>query len=363
MNKQQKIEDIDQNFRAQEINNKKYHFLNMAEKPFELAGFAWFDKEKEFCRLPAQMISKESPLNDGAKALSWCSSGAMVRFKTDSHAIALKAELRNNGIMVHMPLSGQSGFDLYLKSGKGLSFHRNIRPSAEKPDFVEGVFDESLDGKMHEYVIYLPLYNGIKTVEIGFAPGAKLLAPSPFKYPAPILFYGSSITQGGCASRPGNAYSHFLTRWLDANMINLGFSGSGRGETVMAECIASLKLSAFVMDYDHNAPNPEHLGKTHEVFFRTIRKKQPELPIVLMSKCDFDTGNLEINSKRREIIKRTYTNAIKAGDKHVYFVDGEKLFGKTDRDACTVDGCHPNDIGFLRMAETVFPVLNKALGN
>lgn len=361
MNKNSKIEDIDQNFRAQEINNRKYHFLKIAEKPFELDGLAWFDEEKEFCRLPARVISKESPLNDGAKGLSWCTSGAMVRFRTNSHAIAVKAELRNKNIMAHMPLSGQSGFDLYLKTARGLSFHRNIRPSSEKPDFVEGAFDENLGSEMHDCVIYLPLYNGIKTMEIGFAPGAKVHAPAPFRHPAPVLFYGSSITQGGCASRPGNAYSHFLTRWLDANMINLGFSGSGRGELVIAECIASLKLSAFVMDYDHNAPNPEHLEKTHEAFFRTIRDKQPELPIVIMTKCDFDTGNHEINSKRREIIKRTYSNAVKAGDKNVYFVDGENLFGKTDRDACTVDGCHPNDIGFLRMAETVLPVLKKAL--
>jgi hypothetical protein len=361
MKKIQRIEDIDQNFRAQELNSKKYHFFKITEKPFELDGFAWFEKDKEFCRLPSQLISKESPLNDGAKGLSWCTSGAMIRFKTNSLDIAIKAELRDKGIMAHMPLSGQSGFDLYLKTDKGLSFHGNIRPSSGKPDAVEGVFAENLDGEMHEYVIYLPLYNGIETMEIGLAPHTELKAPSPFKHPEPILFYGSSITQGGCASRPGNAYSHFLTRWLDANMINLGFSGCGRGEVVMAECIASLKLSAFVMDYDHNAPNPEHLEKTHEIFFQTIRRKQPELPIVIMTKCDFDTGDIAINSKRREIIKRTYSNAVKAGDRKVYFIDGEKMFGKTDRDACTVDGCHPNDIGFLRMAETILPVLEKAL--
>lgn len=360
MNKSQKIEDIDQNFRAQELNSRKYHFFNITEKPFELDGFAWFDREKEFCRLPAQIISKESPLNDGAKGLSWCSSGAMVRFRTNAHSIALKAELRNNVIMAHMPLSGQSGFDLYFKTGKGSSFHRNIRPPSEKPDFVEGVFDENLGSEMHECVIYLPLYNGIKTMEIGLTPGAKVHAPAPLRHPDPVLFYGSSITQGGCASRPGNAYSHFLTRWIDANMINLGFSGSGCGEIVMAECIASLKLSAFIMDYDHNAPTLEHLEETHELFFRAIRGKQPELPIVILSKCDFDS-NMEISSKRREIIRRTYSNAVKDGDRNVYFIDGETLFGKTDRDACTVDSCHPNDIGFLRMAETILPVLEKAL--
>ncbi len=360
MNKNKKIEDIDQNFRAQELNSKKYHFFKITEKPFELDGFAWFDKEKEFCRLPAKIISKESSLNDGAKGLSWCTSGAMIRFKTNSSDIAIRAELRDKGIMDHMPLSGQSGFDLYFRTDKGLSFHRNIRPSSATPDFVEGVFAENLDGEMRECVIYLPLYNGIKTMEIGLAPGTKVKAPSMLKHQDPILFYGSSITQGGCASRPGNAYTHFLTRWLDANMINLGFSGCGRGEIEMAECIASLKLSAFVMDYDHNAPNPEHLEKTHEIFFRTIREKHPHLPIVIASKCDFD-NNVEINSKRREIIKRTYSNAVKAGDRKVYFVDGEKMFGQTDRDACTVDGCHPNDIGFLRMAETILPVLKKAL--
>jgi lysophospholipase L1-like esterase len=361
MDKGKTIEDIDQNFRAQEINSRKYHFLDIAAKPLQLDGFAWLGEEKEFCRLPARMISKESPLNDDAKTLSWRSSGAVVRFKTNSQSIALKAELRDNGIMAHMPLSGMSGFDLYLNTGRGLTFCRNIRPTSAKPGFVEGVFSENLGAEMRECAIYLPLYNGIKTVEVGFAPGAEVQSPEPLKYPDPVLFYGSSITQGGCASRPGNAYTHFLTRWLGANMINLGFSGSGRGEIVMAECIASLKLSAFVMDYDHNAPDPGHLGDTHENFFNAIRKKQPELPIVMLSKCDFENGDPEINSKRREIIKRTYSNAVKAGDRNVYFIDGETLFGKTHRDACTVDGCHPNDIGFLRMAETILPVLKKAL--
>jgi hypothetical protein len=360
MSKQQKIEDIDPNFRVIEMNSKKYHFLSITETPLEIDGFACFNKEKEFCRLPSQIISKESTLNSGAKIIAWNSSGAMVRFRTNSRDIAIKAELRDSNILSNIPLSGQSGFDFYMRTQNGMSFRRNIRPTSEKPDFIEGVCAENLDGEIQECIIYLPLYNGIKTMEIGFTPEAEIQAPSPFKYQDPILFYGSSITQGGCASRPGNAYTHFLTRWLNANMINLGFSGCGFGELVMAQWIASLKLSVFVMDYDYNALNPEDLADTHETFFKAVRDKQPELPIIIISRCDFE-ANLEVNSKRREIIRKTYLNAIDAGDRNVYFIDGETLFGKTDRDSCTVDGCHPNDIGFLRMAETILPVLKVAI--
>ncbi len=361
MSKSNRIEDIDQNFILRELRNKKFAFRKITERPFEIGGFAWFDRDKEFRRLPSELVSEKSPLNDGAKELSWCSSGAMVRFRTNSRDIAVKAGLLNKSMLPYMPLSGRSGFDLYLKTGEGFKFHGNLRPSYENPDFVEAAFGQVIGTEMRECVIYLPLYNGIKSMEIGLSPEAKLLAPLPFKYPNPILFYGSSITQGGCASRPGNAYTHFLTRWLDAGMINLGFAGSGRGEPAMAECISSLNLSAFVMDYDHNAPDLEHLSNTHEVFFKTIRKKQAELPIVLISKPDFNSDNMKINSKRRKVIRKTYSNAIKSGDRNVYFIDGETLFGKDNRDACTVDGCHPNDIGFLRMAENILPILKKAL--
>ena len=154
---------------------------------------------------------------------------------------------------------------------------------------------------------------------------------------------------------------------MDAPQINLGFSGSGRGEEAVAEAIASIPLSAFVMDYDHNAPSCEHLEATHEKFFRIIREKQPDLPIIIMSMCniypEFDNAAYAENLKRMEIIRKTCKNAVKAGDKHVYFIDGRTLFGKTDRTACTVDGCHPNDLGFYRMYETVLPTLLKALKN
>jgi hypothetical protein len=179
--------------------------------------------------------------------------------------------------------------------------------------------------------------------------------------PLPIVFYGSSITQGGCASRPGNCYAHHVCRWLDAPMVNLGFSSNGLGQLEMAEYINSLDMSALVMDYDHNAPDFHHLEKTHERFFQAIRTAHPTLPVVFLSRPDFDF-EAELNIRRRAVIRATYENAFRQGDRNVWFLDGERLFGTTDRDTCTVDTIHPNDLGFLRMAKCLHPVLVQALG-
>ena len=159
----------------------------------------------------------------------------------------------------------------------------------------------------------------------------------------------------------GSCYPTILARRLDAPLVNLGFSGNGRGEPEMAQYISTLHMSAFVLDYDHNAYHPEHLMKTHEPFYQIVRKAHPDLPIIMMSKPDFENGSLQENIERRSIIRRTYDRAVAAGDRRVWFIDGQTLFGETDRDMCTVDGAHPTDLGFLRMADAVEPILRHAL--
>jgi len=239
------------------------------------------------------------------------------------------------------------------------------QPSRDEKD-LERILTSTAPGEMRDWILNFPLYGGTTEVELGFLPGASLEAPAPHKISRPILFYGSSITQGGCASRPGNCYSSMLCRAVDAEQINLGFSGCGKGEPAMAEFIASLDLSVFVYDYDHNAPNADHLRQTHEPFFRIIREKHPDLPVIFMSMCniwpELRDKALEEDIERREIIRTTFRNAVNAGDRNVYFIDGETLFGKSCRTACTVDRCHPNDLGFYRMYEHVLPVLKTALG-
>jgi len=217
-----------------------------------------------------------------------------------------------------------------------------------------------LPGGMRHYALYLPLYNGLKELLIGVAPGVVLQQGRKPKITKPILFYGNSVTQGGCACKAGSSYTTILARRLDAPQINLGFSGNGKGEPLMAEYIASLPMSVFVMDYDHNAPTVEHLAATHEPFFKIIREKNPDLPVVMLSRCSFPFEP-ERSVPYREVIERTYNNAVAAGDQNVYFVNGQTLFGETDRDLCTVDNAHPNELGFLRMANALEPLLRKIL--
>ena len=184
----------------------------------------------------------------------------------------------------------------------------------------------------------------------------------PYKTQKPVVFYGSSITQGGCASHSGNEYDHMLSRWLSTDFINLGFSGNAKGDAKFAEYIAGLDMSVFVMDYDYNAPNAEHLQATHLPFYEIIRKAQPNLPIIFISASN--TEYLQDSDKRREIIFNTYKTAKKRGDKKVWFVDGATIYGKggvDGRNECTVDGIHPNDMGMYRMAKAIYPVLKKAL--
>ncbi len=350
-----KIEEIDKNFKTKQIGNKELSFTNIVDSPFVLTGFYWFDSEKKFCRLPEQSLSS---INEGVEYLAWHTSGGMLRFKTNSANIAIKAKLKDIPMMMHMTAAGSSGFDLYEGIGIHKTFCSNARPEYNS-DEIDMMIFEAKEKEMREFALYFPLYNGVNEISLGFDSDSDIEAPSEFAISKPIVFYGSSITQGGCASRPGTAYTHLLTRWLDANMINLGFSGSAGGEKEMAELIASIDMSAFVYDYDHNAPDIEHLQKTHKPFFDIIRQAQPNLPIIIVGRPDYDNG-AEYNDLRRDVIYRTYSQALEKGDKNVFFVDGERLFGSRDRDSCTVDNCHPNDLGFYRMAEQIFPELCRA---
>ncbi|PKM61387.1 MAG: hypothetical protein CVU97_07235, partial [Firmicutes bacterium HGW-Firmicutes-21] len=176
----------------------------------------------------------------------------------------------------------------------------------------------------------------------------------------PIAFYGSSITQGGCVSRPGNMYAHIVCRALDADCINLGFSGSAMGEQSVAEYLAAREMSAFVMDYDYNSPTVESLEQTHSAFFDTVRRSHPVLPIILVTH-PYYAAETNGDALRKNVVKATYKNALAKGDKNVYFVDSESFFPSEMRDLYSVDNLHPNDLGQFMMAKTILPVLQNAL--
>lgn len=351
----QDIMKVDGNFCAAGFENLNLDFYDVTQLPFEMSGLPFYRKDKKFCRLPLEYADK---INEGIKMLAWHTSGVQVRFRSNAKQIAVSVQLRELSEMSHMPLSGNSGFDLYLGIGANKKFVKSLRPSFHQESINQLAINDNCDD-IREWTLYFPLYNGVNEVKIGINKEAKIESPTPFSINKPILFYGTSITQGGCASRPGNSYTSQICRWLDANMINLGFSGCALGEENMAKVCSLIDSSVFVFDYDGNAPNIEHLKKTHEPMFKYIRRIWPTLPIIMISMVCFDKNPQEY-AIRREIVRQTYVNAKNGGDEKVWFVDGETLFGKEDRDACTVDGVHPNDLGFYRMAKNIYPFIKEA---
>ena len=227
--------------------------------------------------------------------------------------------------------------------------------------YYDGIY-RARTADVYDVELCFPAYcEKVYDVEIGVKEGSEIYPAKPYVYnDKPIVFYGSSITQGGCASRAGNDYISLACRWLDSDFLNLGFSGSAKGEPIMAEYVAGLKASIFVMDYDHNAPTVEHLKNTHMPMYRTIRAKNPDTPIVFISRPNFYYNESD-SVARRNCIRDNYLLAQAEGDKNVYFIDGETLFGREDWDVCTVDLCHPNDLGFYRMAKAIYPVLKEII--
>ncbi len=294
--------------------------------------------------------------NEGVKELNARTAGIRARFRTDSPFIAIHVEWKGLFRLRHMPLSGSSSFDLYtVRNGK----HFFVRSTLFADFDCEKGFDAicNVSGEMQDYILNFPLYQSVDRVFIGVKEGSLFETPAIYSNKLPVVFYGSSITQGGCASRSGNSYQNMLSRALDMDYINLGFAGSGKGEIAIAEYMAKLPMSVFVSDYDHNAPTEKHLEETHERLYKIIRKKNPDIPYVMISRPNYT----ENDWKRRSIVFETFSKAKAAGDENVYFIDGAGLFCGEYADSCTVDGCHPNDLGFYHMAQGMLPILKKLL--
>lgn len=354
------IAQVDSNLRVTStLNRTDVEWHSAAQAPVRIYGAATCEPYR---RMPYEVAAAVS---EGVRWLSEHTAGIRARFRTDSPYIAIHAEWAARGRMPHMPDTGICGFDLYMvKDGQHFFVNPPFTPPVDSDYGYESVVDTV--GGMQEYVLNFPLYNGVTKLYIGIQEGSKLEAPTPYTYEKPIVFYGSSITQGGCASRPGTCYTAHLSRRLDADVVNLGFSGSARGEEAMREYLAELPMAVFVSDYDHNAPDAAHLQATHYALYEAVRSRQPDLPYVMVSKPDFHTVHrywYEQNVLRRQVILDSYHRAVAQGDKNVYFVDGGMFFAGPGGQDCTVDGCHPNDLGFYRMADAMEPLLRTILAN
>ena len=352
-----KIDHVDNNFKVQTLlTEKDIKFFNVRSEPFKIYGLYNYANESLFKRMPDNVAAAT---NEGVKTLNYNTAGGRVKFTTNSKYIAIKAIMPAVTIFPHMTLAGTSGFDLYIDEGVRSTYYKTFMPPIGMKDGYESILYFSHE-KERSITINFPLYNSVNNLYIGLQNSASVYSGVEYTYKKPVLYYGSSITQGGCASRPGNSYEAIISRSLNCDYINFGFAGSARGEEILVEYMSGMDISVFVCDYDHNAPDVEHLSVTHEKLFKKIRSKSSELPIILISRPNFENDVLD-SIIRRDIIYSTYINAVKSGDDNVFFIDGKSLFKDENRDCCTVDGCHPNDAGFLRMAEVIGFTVKQAL--
>jgi len=346
------ITEIDQNFAVKEqIDRTGLHFYDAEEAPFRVYGVKMMDGR--YRRMPEEVAKAVS---NGVHELHTNTAGGRVRFVTNSSRIAIHAAMDGLYQSPHFAFAGKAGFDIYQNG----AYRKTFMPPVDMKDGFESVIETRLTEKA-EIVIHFPLYANVKRLYIGIEEGSVLEAAADYEITTPVVYYGSSITQGGCASRPGNAYQNIQSRLLNFDYINLGFSGSAKAEDAMIDYIAGLTMSAFVYDYDHNAPTPDYLAKTHEKMFKRIRAAHPTLPILMLSRPQPSLLNPD-DLRRHAIVQRTYENAVAAGDKNVYFIPGPALMKGMENEGL-VDACHPNDAGFVSMARAMLPTIQKMLKN
>jgi hypothetical protein len=354
-----------------------------------LEGQGWTDTASPYDRLPARA---EGVVTDNVWVLSQHTAGLGARFATDATEIAARWRLRGERLaMDHMPATGMSGIDLYTRwqgAWRWLGVGRPVNLPENETKLVSG-----MPAGEREYRVYLPLYNGVESVQIGVPRGAKVcrsavgrgLVPRPalaggtpvriaagaeggVRAPAlqgtrPLVFYGTSLTQGGCASRPGMVHTSILGRWLEVPVINLGFSGSGRMEPAMGELLAELDAAAYVLECLPNL-SAEEAEERVEPFVVNLRAARPETPLVLVESISYQ--NAYLVSAQREKVERQNRHLrglyerLARSDPRLTRIDGAGLLGADGEG--TVDGVHATDLGFLRMAEGMVEGLRKALG-
>lgn len=311
-------------------------------------GRGFDDTVTTFTRLPKSALPK---LTEALRNLSNDSAGICVRFETDSTSVSAVWETDKVAGMGHMARTGSNGLDLYRREKGGWKYQATARPNTTRTLVM---LDANSSETMNEYLLYLPTYSCTKELKIGVAKGRALRPAKPRdKSDLPIVFYGTSITQGGCSSRAGMCHVAILGRWLDKEVINLGFSGSGKGEPETAEVVASIPAAVYVMEPLPNM-KVDMMKERYRPFVKVLREKNPTTPIVLVEHPLF-TGDAPHNVE----LKAIYRELKESGDKNVYFLPTDKQLA--GRENGTVDGVHPTDLGFYWMAEAYEPLLRKIL--
>lgn len=303
-----------------------------------------------FSRLPADM---KPVIRKDVWSLGLNSAGIAVRFASNAKVLKARWATLNNNRMNHMAPTGICGLDLYMLNAKGeWQYAGTARPDDKKSEKEFGKFS----GEWHEYMVYLPLYDGCASLEIGVDKESEIVMPRQnilVKGQKPVIFYGTSITQGGCASRPGMVYTSILSRKWQRECVNLGFSGNGRLDKSMAEAMARVDAEAYVLDCVPNC-SAQILKDSAYVFLRILHESHPDTPVYMVENVEYmnefhDKATADALAEKNAVWKGIYKELRKEGYRNLKFIPKDKLSGKDGED--TVDTCHRTDLGFLRIAE------------
>lgn len=330
-------------------------------RPLGVEGQGWQDTAAPYDRLPARAQGK---VRDAVWNLSRHSAGLCVRFVTDADTLHARWTLTSERLaMPHMPATGVSGLDLYARDDHGR--WRWVAVAQPKETTNQIILVRGMRPGKREYLLYLPLYNGVASLEVGVpVPATFEDAPDyPPERARPLVFYGTSITHGACASRPGMVHTAILGRRYQRPVINLGFSGNGRMEPEVGELLTELDAAVYVIDCCPNLNGPETAARTRPLV-EQLRKARPETPIVLVEDRRYTdawlvTSKAARNDGNHQALRTAYEDLLQAGVKHLYYIEGDSLLGEDGEGA--VDSSHPNDLGFLRQAEAFARVLDPLL--
>ena len=327
-------------------------------RDFGVEGKGWTNTKRYFDRLPGKA---EGLVRDPVWNLSRHSAGMCVRFVTDSVDIHVRYTLLNEDLaMPHMPATGVSGLDLYAQNAQGLD--RWVSVVKPQEQIIETAIAKNLRPGSRRYTLYLPLYNGVESLEIGVVKGTNFEGLTP-RSEKPILFYGTSIMHGACASRPGMAIPAILGRRLKRPTLNFGFSGNGRMEKEVGSLLAEQDPCAFIIDCLPNM-NHETVSERAVPLVKQLRNAHKKTPVLLVEDRSFTNTSFfparKIHhQKSRAALKEVFHNLQEDGIDQLYYLDGDNLLG-LDGEAAT-DGSHPNDLGMVRYADAYEPVLRTML--
>ena len=322
--------------------------------PVENKG--WLDVERYFARFPGR--AKEL-IPSAVWGLSQHSAGEVVRFRANTDQIKIRYTLLNGSVaMPHMPATGVSGVDLYAWDTETQTWRWAACTQPSSREF-NGVLISGMEKKSRDYMAYLPLYNGIEALSLGVPEGCEFVPLSP-RTDKPIVYYGTSIAHGGCASRPGNAYTAMLGRRLDVPVVNLGFSGNARMEMAIADLLGELDAEIYVLDA---APNmtAELINERMVPFVKRLRELRPDTPIVLVEDRWYSnhwivTHRHNTNAANHEAMKNGFAILEKEMD-NLFYLPADTLLGEDLDSDGTVDCSHPNDLGMYRMTDALEAVL------